>query len=450
MSRSRKGSGWRCSRTLRATRAVAASTEKVAALVVATVAATASVLALPSLGAQLALVSAAVLSVVSLMMAQAGRFLNAAWVIVLGVYLIDAGGTVLTLVDSPAPMILVVAAAPLPFVLAALWLRPDAREHLVMIAPLVLLGALAALSLVWSPAVEVGSRKLVLWMATGLLPCVFMLILVSRTRPVSWRLLAAVAFAYSVTLLVIGAYTAAYPGRLVFFDSNPIWIARAAFIGALVVLFGPFPTILKIVLLPPMLLAGHLTDSLGPTLGLVIGAGFGAAEVIRTADATQRRSKIGWVLLGLVAGVVLTLSVAAAATADPSSLAPVADDPNVTSRAFFLETAARSFAASPIFGSGLGAFATTGLAEYPHNVFAEVASELGVIGLALLIVWVAMALRGAAGSPLLVSLVVATTMFALFSGSLASNTEFWLFTGVAVAMTPLRQRRAISSPAFAT
>ena len=55
--------------------------------------------------------------------------------------------------------------------------------------------------------------------------------------------------------------------------------------------------------------------------------------------------------------------------------------------------------------------------------------------------WLAFAVRGAAGSPILMALVVSTALFTLFSGSLASNAEFWLCSAFAVARFPLTRAR---------
>jgi O-antigen ligase len=424
---------------------------KGAVLLVAVVGATASVVLLPTIGMQLALTAAVFVTIASLLMARAGRLLNAAVVLVVAIYLVDPLDSVLPLIGSPVPMFVVVAVAPIPFVLTALWLRPESREHLVLFAPLAFLLSLAVLSLIWSPDTEYGVRKLTLWVLTGLLPCVFMLVLSSPTRLVSWRLIAAAAFVYAVVLLLIGSYAAGYPGRLVFFDSNPIGIARAVYIGALVAIFGPFPTSVKVILVVPMVVAGHLTDSLGPTLGLVIGGAAGVLLWSRLSDATDSRARRIGPLAGVVVAIGMTVAVAALVSGGSSSLTPVLNDPDVTSRAQYLQVAAQTFAQNPVFGAGLGAFASNGFADqYPHNMYIEVASELGVIGLIPLLGWLVLALRGAARSPVLLSLVVATSIYALFSGSLASNAEFWICTGIAVAAMPIRRWATRASPAFAT
>ena len=365
---------------LRATRTASDATERVlliALVACAAVGATLTIVLAPTLGAQVALVAAVALAILCLVAARAGHVINAAWVPIGAIYLIDVGSVFLTQVGSPVPMVTVVALAPMPFVVTALWLHPDTRRRLYLLAPLVVLLGLAALSLVWSADPDYGLRKLTLWLLTGLVPCAAMLVLASPTRPVAWRWIAVVGFVYAIVLLAIGS-TALYPGRLIFFDANPIWVARAVFVAALVTIFTPLPVVAKVILIAPMLVAGYLTDSLGPAVGLVLGLGAGVAATIRLAELSRRQMVLAWSLLGVGLAIGLTVAVTVASTTSTSSLATVVNDPNVTSRALYLDLSSQLFAGSPIFGNGLGAFAALGAADlYPHNMLAEVGAELG-------------------------------------------------------------------------
>jgi O-antigen ligase len=257
-----------------------------------------------------------------------------------------------------------------------------------------------------------------------------------------WAAIAAAAVVSAVALIGFGETSALYPGRVALFGDNPIWTARAAFVGALVMTFGPFPRIIKVIATPILILAGILTVSLGPLLGFAIGIWAGAAEILRTSVRTADRRQLGWIALGLVSGIgVIGLLANSLFGGENSILASVVvNDPNVTGRATFLDAALRMFLSSPFLGVGLGGFESTGLIQYPHNLVAEIGSELGVAGLLALAAWVVIALRGAAGSPILVALLIATAVFSLFSGSVASNAEFWLVSALAVAKVPVRAR----------
>jgi O-antigen ligase len=425
----------RSSRTLRTSRySAAAPSPRDALLVVASGSAAAIVVILPTLAMQLAIVLGAAAVTVAAMMARAGRILNPAWLVVALLYVLGAIGSLLSHagIGLSAPALVLMGAS--PFAIAALVIRPESRARLLLLAPLLLLLLLAVLSLGWSEDAQQGSAKLTLWTLTALVPVAFILVLAPGPSGVSWRLIGGAALVYALGLLVFGASSPLYPGRAILFDSNPIWVARAAFVGALVVLFGPFPSVAKLVMAPVMIVAGLTTVSLGPAVGLVVGAWAGAAETLRCSDRTDRRVKVGWAALASLTGLAAVVLLSGAL--DPL-LAQVANDPNTTSRATYLDVAGRLVLGAPVFGVGIGGFAATGLDTYPHNLFAEVASELGLAGIMALVVWLALALRGAARSPILVALVVSTGTFAMFSGSLAGNEELWMFSALAVATLPI-------------
>jgi O-antigen ligase len=390
---------------------------------------------LSTLAIQLAVVLGAAVVTASMMMARAGRVLNPAWLIVAWLYLVGLFGSLLNNAGIGLSTAGLVLMAPSPFVIAAVLMRPQSLERLLLLAPLGLLVGLAGLSLLWSPDSPYGSDKLTLWILTGVLPAACILILTSGSSGISWRLIGAVACLYALGIILFGGAAPLYPGRATIFDANPIWAGRAVFIGALVVLFGPFPWFAKLTMAPVMIVAGLTTISLGPALGLLVGVWVGVAETLRCADRHDERVVVGWIALLLATGVAVVL--VAGGVLDPL-LARLAVDPNISSRAIDLAAAGRLFLQAPLLGVGFGGFSSTGLDVYPHNIFAEVGGELGVLGVFFLLAWLGLALRGAARSPILVALVSATAVFALFSGDLAGNAELWMFSALAVAMLPVR------------
>ena len=414
--------------------AATAPPPRYALLIAASGGAAAIVAVLPSLTLQVAIVCGAVIVAASLMMARAGSALNPAWLIVAWLYLLGPIGSLLSHAGIGLSTAALVLVAPSPFILAGLVILPRLPARLLLLMPLLLLWLLAGLSIGWSADPQYGVEKLTLWALTCLLPAAFILVLAPESSSVSWRLIGGTAFVYALALLIFGAATALNPGRATVFDANPIWAARAAFVGALVVLFGQFPSVVKLGAVPVIILAGITTVSLGPAIGLVAGVWAGVAETLRCGDRTDRRVALGWATLALLTALAVVLLLSGAL--DPT-LARLANDPNTSSRATYLGAAWQLFLNAPILGVGFGGFAVTGLDLYPHNLVAEVASELGSLGILILLVWVGMALRGAARSPILVALVIATGTFTLFSGDLAGNGEFWMFSTLAVAMLPI-------------
>ena len=399
----------------------------------------------PTLTIQLVVVAVAGAVAASVMLLRLGRVLNPSWIVVAALYAVGPVGTVVIGAGIGASTALILTLAPGPFVLAAVLADRPLWRRFALLTPLLGLLLLAGLSLMWSPVPAVGSEKLTTWALTSLLPVAFILMLVPGTPRIGWRLIAAAAFLYAVALIVLGANTDLYPGRLVIFGANPIWEARAVFIGAIIVIFGPFPLLLRLVTFPVMVLAGLLTVSLGPGLGLVVGIWAGAGEALRAADIRDRRVGIGWAIFGLTTGIGLVLLIADTFGPGTPVLATLGSDPNISSRASYLGTAAALFVQSPLLGIGLGGFAATGIDTYPHNLVAEILTELGVVGLLAFLTWVGLAIRGAMGSPILMALVVATSVYVLFSGSLASNVEFFLFSALAVARLQVGRRRSGAS-----
>jgi O-antigen ligase len=261
-------------------------------------------------------------------------------------------------------------------------------------------------------------------------PALTVLVLRSTGREASWRLILVAALLYAVALVFLGERWEQGLLRQTLLGQNPIWAARAVLTGAIVAVLGPFPLGLKVVTTPFLVYAGAITLSLGPLVGMVLGVMAGLMVIAIGVDRRDQRGRLAVPLLAIAMGVV---AIAVLSGALESVLAPLGADRNVTARSDYLEASVPMFLADPLFGRGIGGFSVSGIDLYPHNLPAEVAVELGVVGLLVLGVWGLMALRGAAGSPLLVGLVVGSGAYTLFSGSLASQSEFWMFSALAVA-----------------
>jgi O-antigen ligase len=418
-------------------------------LIVAAVVGAATAL-LPSFSTQIALLLGAAVIAITLVTARLGRILNASWIIVAAFYLTGPVGTLLLQAGIGLSVVIAIVAGFLPFVVAAYVLQREARRRLILLAPLILLLVFAAVSLAWSPDATVGSDKLSVWVLSGLIPAAFIVVLVPATSTIDWRPIAVAAVLTALAMIAFGVASPLYPGRPTLFGANPIWEARSLFIGAIVVVFAPlpgFPRLFKVVLVPLIVYAGILTVSRGPAIGFLLGLCAGGAEALRAFDRHDRRIQLAWAAIGLTTALAI---VAAFGLFDRAStvLSTFLAEPDVTSRGSYINEAGRLFSNAPLSGIGIGGFAATGLDKYPHNLVFEIAAELGVLGLLLVVPWLAIALRGAAGSPLLMALVVATAIFALFSGSLASNAEFWLCSAFGVARFPLGRAKApVRSPA---
>lgn len=383
---------------------------------------------------QLAAIGALTALLIALALTRAGGVLNAAWPIVVWLYLLGpiGSGAALLGLDLSAGVVVLLGIAPFPIFAAAA--RPRILSALARLLPIALLAAIAILSLAWSSEPAYGMSKLALWLATCILPAAF-IVMLARATTVSWRLIAGIGFAYVVILLLFGAETATYgAGRPTIFGANPIWVARAAVIVAIVGAFGPFKLPMRLALLVTGTIGAVMTGSSGPVAGLVAGILAGAAVEVRRRGWGDWRTLLACIcLLGVAAMLLVAVMLGLLDRAVDDSLA----DPNTLSRPTFFIEAARLFSASPLIGAGFGAFASTGLALYPHNLVAEVAGELGLLGLLALGAWILVALRASFRSALFTALIVSTFVFSMFSGNIAGNAEFWFFSALAVGALPM-------------
>jgi hypothetical protein len=367
-------------------------------------------------------------------MARKGHVLDPAWVIVAQIFLIQPIASLLFDRGIAITNVTTLTLASIPFVVVTLLYFPESRRSLLLAAPLMVLGVFAVASLAWSPVPDYGAEKITQWLGTGIAPAVTTLVLYTARKRISWRLILVAALIDALALLLIGSPSPEYGGRLTLEDKNPIWVARGVLVGALVAILGPFSAWVKVVSMPVLVLAGALTQSLGPMVGLVLGL---LAAVVVSLAMDSRRSRHAspwWLVLGLTAGVGIVVLLSGAF--DPL-IGPMVHDPNVASRATNIEASLPMLIQSPLFGTGMGGFASAALTAYPHNLLLEVGVELGLLGLVALLAWVGLALIGASRRPMIMGLVVGTAGFALFSGSIASNAEFWLFSALAVALAPI-------------
>ncbi|MDP9482825.1 MAG: O-antigen ligase family protein [Chloroflexota bacterium] len=398
------------------------------------------VAALPTFSLQIALLGGAVDLAIVLVMARFGRTINASWVLVASIFLVGPVGALLLRAGIGLSVVAAIVGGFLPFAIAAFVLHREARPRLALLAPLILLLAFGAASLAWSPDAAYGAEKLTVWILASLIPVAFILVLVPASPVIDWRPVAVAAVITALAMIAFGVASPTYPGRPTLFDANPIWESRALFIGAIVVTFAPIPRWMKLLLIPLVVYAAILPVSRGPAIGFVLGACAGGAEKLRTFDRHDRRIQLAWAGIGIVTALAIVAGLGLFDRVS-SLLTTFLAEPDVTSRASYINESGRLFWSHPFLGVGLGGFAATGMDDYPHNLGFELAAELGVLGVLLVVPWVAFAVRGAAGSPMLMALLVSTGIFTLFSGSLASNVEFWLCSAFAVARFPLGRRR---------
>ncbi len=185
--------------------------------------------------------------------------------------------------------------------------------------------------------------------------------------------------------------------RLAVFSGGPLTLARYAAVGVLLAGAAVVKDsiqrrqrIFYAVWLFLGLLTVILTESKGPLLFLV-----GLLVILFLFSKSQFRmiSRIGVVVLILcfVTGMIFLFGLESRFFLNPLT----ETDPNgsYTSRLIFFQRSLELFFQNPLLGSGLGNFALHGtiagqIHEYPHNIFLEIGSETGCIGLGLFLIWI--------------------------------------------------------------
>lgn len=175
------------------------------------------------------------------------------------------------------------------------------------------------------------------------------------------------------------------------------------------------------VALPGMVVCGVALVTIG-SRGPMVGAVVGLAAWMLLRGVLRARS----LMVLLVVSVVAVLGVRQASEAAVSRF--VLGDP---ARQDLWAIARMTFLESPLLGLGWGDFSTVSWAEYPHNLFLETASELGLVGVLCVLALLAVVgvrvgqSRSAPEARVVAAVAVVMLMGQQFSADL-TNRVFWI------------------------
>jgi O-antigen ligase len=187
--------------------------------------------------------------------------------------------------------------------------------------------------------------------------------------------------------------------------------------------------------------------SRGPVLGALVGM---VTLIALSARSRIARRRLVTVALAGVAAAILAAQLVPGGSLQRSLSFLSGSGSGLSSNGRYVvwSEAWHLFTAHPFAGVGTGSFwAVDGIELYPHNLFLEVGSELGLLGLGLLIWFLASSIfalvraqRGRwAPERLQVALVAAYLAAALtnamFSGDLTTNASLWLNSGLALGLS---------------
>jgi O-antigen ligase len=318
-------------------------------------------------------------------------------------------------------------------------------------APLVVLGVLLVISLTWTPSPEYGGEKAVRFLTLTTLATLAPFFLVEDRRDL--RRLFAWTVAIAVAAAVLTAIAPAQGGRLTLgTEGNTIGVSHLLCTAALILLVASLTDMLPargwaLASSAALIAVAAAIGSRGPLLSLVLALVLTGAVFL--ARVPRRAAPV---MLAVVAGVALLPFVSlpegasdrlGRAASDPVQV--LREDPRYTTFGQALDLIEEH----PLVGVGSGGFQSVGrLAappeDYPHNMFLEVWSELGLAALVVLAASVMAVLAGmwrgawqlSPGPEFqLLYVLIAVFLFNLLAvqltGDLIQNRTFWGAFGLA-------------------
>jgi O-antigen/teichoic acid export membrane protein len=332
------------------------------------------------------------------------------------------------------------------------------------LASLALLG-LMLIRLGVSPDSSYGSVKVQLYAADVLIIFVGAVFVATDVRHLRLFLMAllvvdatgALFFMYD---LVAGSAKTVVGGRYSLGAAEyPIDMGRASADGLLLAIYAVLTTTkrlsrtLAVIAIPILAVALAAAGSRGPVVAFAFGL---LALLGLTATNARARSRLTLVgAMFLVATVVVPLVVPSTALARAlSTIIGSASGLSSNGRSELWTVALGSFSHHFWLGLGTGGFGSlnTGLA-YPHNLLLEMATELGIVGVVLVLMVLGSFIRAlgrchrlAVGTDrttiaLVISLFLTALVNANFSDPIQGNGSVWLWGGVAIGMSARLGRR---------
>jgi hypothetical protein len=320
---------------------------------------------------------------------------------------------------------------------------------------LLLIAVMLAVGLTWSPMHAYGSEKVLKFFSFTALAALAPFFIIENRRDLTHLLWATVGLAALGALVSLTDPGSAETGRLEFGgNENTIFTSRLLCAGALVLLVAPalgLPRPLR--LLSPLLGIAFVIVAAGiGSRGPIVSLALALACVIAASAFTGPRQLLA-VLLIVAAGIAIFPLIDLPETSR-QRLEQTVNDPAQTfetdGRSRLYGKAIELTEQHPVFGFGTGGFFLFSYVlidqteRYPHNMFLELSSEVGLapaIALAVAVLYVLLALGrralAARGSPDRRLIVVFGALFLMnlfavqFSGDINDNRVFWAMFGVA-------------------
>ncbi len=247
-----------------------------------------------------------------------------------------------------------------------------------------------------SPDSQSGVEKAILFAIAVVLPYTMVRVFFKTYKQIKIFLFTILSLAAGVAVILIvmsflPAYTSDTSGRLRFFEANPIPTGTLLAVGLAIAVIGLSNDLLSknrrvkaicIAITPLCLFSMFLSGVRGPFISVIVGLAFYLLiQYIRQPRVLI--SMVGVVLFLLVTfNILYPVIVSKVPNIRRYSPGAIIHGTSFKDRLELYQAAIRLFVQRPLLGGGTSSYAQrTKLDEYPHNIFLEIISENGIIGL---------------------------------------------------------------------
>jgi len=198
------------------------------------------------------------------------------------------------------------------------------------------------------------------------------------------------AIGIAALLIAMSVLPAYVGGRLQFLEANPIPTGTLLAVGLVIAVIGLTSDLLRksgkskafcLAAIPLFLYGVFLSGVRGPLISAIVGLAFYILILFRQRPRLVVRAGVIAILLLVTFNMWHPYVVRTAPNIGGYSLQAIVQGLSTQQRLEKFRAAITLFAQRPVLGGGTDGFAQrTGLG-YPHNIFLEIASEMGLIGL---------------------------------------------------------------------
>lgn len=244
-----------------------------------------------------------------------------------------------------------------------------------------------------TPDPQSGVKKAILFAIAVILPYMIARIFFKTYKQVKIFLITILSLATGIAvILIFMSFLPAYTtGRLYFFEANPIPTGTLLAMGLVIAVIGLSSNlfiknihskILCITIIPLCLFGIFLSGVRGPFVSAIVGLAFYLLILYK------RQPRVLISIVGIVLFLLVTFNILNPYIANKVPNIRAYSPEAIIHGASFKErleryqAAIRLFVQRPLLGGGTNSYAErTKLDEYPHNIFLEIISENGLIGL---------------------------------------------------------------------